>query len=257
MSCVIGPPESCIVFGSWRVRSPLIAVPGLSAVGRLPHVLRRGVEHVRIDGREDDRERPLPALLHRARRLAREEARIRAHLAQLAGAAIEPREERCRCSRRRRRCRSSSGRARCSRARRRPAVVAAARRCRGRHRRRPPPRLVAARHAQRAVVLLRAADVIRHVLGRDHVIELRRSENPGRPGALRDVARCSVTAPPPSLPSTTCFGVVRIDPEVVVIAVRAVADVLRASCRRRPSGTRSCSARRRCPCCSGSAKTCV
>src|SRR5437879_5250551 len=24
MSCVIGPPESCIVFGSWRVRSPLI-----------------------------------------------------------------------------------------------------------------------------------------------------------------------------------------------------------------------------------------
>src|SRR4051794_37512926 len=24
MSCVIGPPESCIVFGSWRGRSPLI-----------------------------------------------------------------------------------------------------------------------------------------------------------------------------------------------------------------------------------------
>ena len=25
MSCVIGPPESCIVFGSCRVRSPLMA----------------------------------------------------------------------------------------------------------------------------------------------------------------------------------------------------------------------------------------
>jgi hypothetical protein len=25
MSCVIGPPDSCIVFGSWRDRSSLIA----------------------------------------------------------------------------------------------------------------------------------------------------------------------------------------------------------------------------------------
>ena len=32
-------------------------VPRLAAVGRLPDVLRRGVEHVRIDRREDDRDR--------------------------------------------------------------------------------------------------------------------------------------------------------------------------------------------------------
>ena len=86
MSPVIGPPDCPSVFGSWRVRSPLILVHVCAAVRRLPDVLRRGVEHVRVDRREDDRVRPLPALLHGARRLAREDPRIRVHLARLAGA---------------------------------------------------------------------------------------------------------------------------------------------------------------------------
>ena len=77
MSCVIGPPDSC---HRLRIVAREIAadlVPGLAAVRRLPHVLRRGVEHVRIDRREDDRVGPLPAFDQRAGRFAGEEARIR------------------------------------------------------------------------------------------------------------------------------------------------------------------------------------
>ena len=65
---------------------------------------------------------------------------------------------------------------------------------------------VGARHAHRAVVLLRAADVIRHVLGRDDVVELLGREILRRPGALPPASTLNVTAPPPSLPRTTCFG---------------------------------------------------
>ena len=46
-----------------------------------------------VDRREDDRIRPLPAFLDDRRLLAREHARIRAHLARFARAAIELREE--------------------------------------------------------------------------------------------------------------------------------------------------------------------
>ena len=59
------------------------AVPALAAVRRLPQVLRSGVEHLRVDRREDDRIRPLPAFLDDRRLLAREHARIRAHFARL------------------------------------------------------------------------------------------------------------------------------------------------------------------------------
>src|SRR5262249_31939087 len=69
------------------------SLPCLTAVGGLPHMLRRGVEDCWIDGRENDRVGPLPPLLERARGLAGEEARIGAYFPQLTGPAIEPRQE--------------------------------------------------------------------------------------------------------------------------------------------------------------------
>src|ERR1700752_2393701 len=57
-------------------------------------MLQRGVEDGRIGGREDDWERPLPALDQRARRLAGEHARVRIDFAQIVGAAIEPGQKR-------------------------------------------------------------------------------------------------------------------------------------------------------------------
>ena len=69
-------------------------IPGLAAVRRSPEVLRRRVEDGRIDGRKEDGVRPLPPFNERARGFAREEPRVRADLAHLAGPAIEPGEKR-------------------------------------------------------------------------------------------------------------------------------------------------------------------
>ena len=180
---------------------------------------------------------PLPALDQRARRLAGEQPRIRIDLALIAGPAIEARRGTIRCCRRHRRCRRSADRARCSRApRRRDCTARARRRVRRRHRRPPrppPPQVRVARHAHGAAVLLRAADVVRHVLGRDDVVVLRR----------RDVLRASSPWPLASrhraaavVADDEMLRIVGIDPQIVMIAVRAAADRWSASCRRRSSG---------------------
>ncbi len=73
-----------------------------------------------------------------------------------------------------------------------------------------------ARHARRAVVLLRAAHVIGDVAGRRHVVELRRRivlAGPRLTAVDRDVASAVVGADHP-------FRVGRVDPHVVVVAVR-------------------------------------
>src|SRR4029077_3492912 len=72
---------------------PAQLAPRRAAVEGLPHVLRRGVEDVRIDRREDDREGPLPTLDDGGGILAGEETRVRVHLAQIAGPGIEPGDE--------------------------------------------------------------------------------------------------------------------------------------------------------------------
>ena len=152
---------------------------------------------------------------------------------------FEPREERRRCCRRRRRCRDPADRARCSRAPRRrgcraPARAAAAATAAAAAAAAPAAEVRVARHADRAAVLLRAADVIRHVRRRDDVVELRRRDSPAPVQRLR--RRRVDTAPPPSLPMHEVLRVVGIDPEVVMVAVRA-AERPSASCRRRSSGT--------------------
>src|SRR6185437_12262328 len=57
-------------------------------------MLRSRVQRRRIDRREDDRVRPLPAFLEDRRFLTGEFLRVRIHLPLLARAAVEPREER-------------------------------------------------------------------------------------------------------------------------------------------------------------------
>ena len=76
-----------------------------------------------------------------------------------------------------------------------------------------------ARDADRAAVLLRAADVIRHVRGRDGVVELPGRVIALRPGALR---RSGVVADRPAAVARVhdVLRVVRIDPQIVRVAAR-------------------------------------
>ena len=79
-----------------------------------------------------------------------------------------------------------------------------------------------ARHADRAAVLLRAADVIRNVLRRDDVVILRRRKvlrRPVLPAGDRHRAAAVV-------PDHQVLRIVGIDPQVVMIAVRAAADAV-------------------------------
>ena len=200
-------------------------LPRVAAIRRLPHVLRRGVEDVGIDVGEDDRVRPLPAFLDRARRLAGEEARVGADLLQLAGAAIQPRDERAVI-------RAGVVDVEILWIGRDVAGLTAAHLVR-RHGRNPSEPAAGddaasafariARHAQRAVVLLRAAHVIRHVLGRDHMVELPGREILGRPRPLR---RCDVECDRTAavVGDGDVLRIVGVDPEVVIVAVRASAD---------------------------------
>ena len=207
----------------WIVTSEIAAdlLPRLSLVGGLPDVLRRGVEDGRIERREDDRERPLPALDHRRRVLAREEARVRVHLAQLSRAPVQPGDEAAVV-------RAGEEDVDVLRIRRDVAVLVAADRVERLHR--PLTAAagdpVVARHAQRAVVLLRAAEMIGHMLGSDDVIELLGRESLVRPRPLRagsDVERHRAAA---VVAEHEVLRIVGIDPDVVVIAVGAVAHVL-------------------------------
>ena len=72
-----------------------------------------------------------------------------------------------------------------------------------------------ARHAQRRVVLLRATDVIRHVAGRRHVVQLGRRVDLPRPG-LAAVDRHVATA---VVAVGHACRMSRVDPQVVVVAV--------------------------------------
>ena len=198
---------------------PADGLPRVAAVGALPHALRGRVEHVGIGVGEDDRVGPLPALLDVLGRLAREEAGISADFLQLAGALVVAGQE--------------------------TAVVGAGkeqvfvRRMRGDVARLAAADLVGghwrdaaeaarqvgvARHAQRRVVLLRPAHVERHVGGGDHVVELRRREVLFAPGDLtRSGRRVEGDGAAAVVAVDHVLGVVGIDPQVVVVAVRAVA----------------------------------
>ena len=75
-----------------------------------------------------------------------------------------------------------------------------------------PAEIRVARNANSAAILLGAADVIRHVARRCRVVILRRGKVLRRPRRRRrgplpcGCPEVNDTAPPPSLPSTRCFG---------------------------------------------------
>src|ERR1035441_9767060 len=62
-------------------------------VGGLPKMLRGSVQHLGIERRKDDWERPLPALFQRPGRLSREKQRIHLYVAGVSGMAIEARQK--------------------------------------------------------------------------------------------------------------------------------------------------------------------
>ena len=181
-------------------------------------MLRRRIQNLRIVRREHDRERPLPPFLQLARRHARKKQRINLNIPRIPAAPVVFRQQRALASRikqiRIRRMRRDI-----------PALSAA-------HRVQPAPRrtpriaripLVLARHAQRRVVLLCPAHVIRHVFRRRHVIQLRRRvilRRPRLPAVQRNVRPAVVAVDHPQT-------VIRIDPQIVVIPVRRLQRLIR------------------------------
>ena len=151
------------------------ARPALAFVGGLPDVLRADVERARIGGREHDRERPLEALGDVSRRIAHRVVGMRVDRALLAGAPIEPRDEAAVAAGEEqiRRPRIAGDVAALAAADRVEDLIDAARSAEAGRR--------LARKAGGAVVLLRAADVIRHVPGRNHVVHLRGRHRLRRP----------------------------------------------------------------------------
>ena len=206
-------------------------LPVVPPVRRLPQPVRGRVEDVRVERREDDGERPLPALHHLARRLARVEPRVGVHLARGAEAPVEAvdvapvvrsREEDVEVLGVRRDVARlpASGTVRDLH-----GTLRDARRLTAERRRlaeAEPVRVPGRRETQRAVVLLRAADMEGH-MGRGHaVIELRGRELLVRPVLPRVEADRAAAV----VGHDEVGGVLRADPEVVEVAVRPVVDDL-------------------------------
>ena len=102
----------------------------------------------------------------------------------------------------------------------------------------PAAEVRVARHADRAPVLLRAADVIRDVARRDGVVILRRRDvlraprrRGRRPLTLRLAGR-EGHRPAAVVAEHEVLGIVRIDPQIVMVAVRS-RRASSSSCRRR------------------------
>ena len=174
-------------------------------------MLRADVDDSRIGRRHHDRERPLEALRDVGRRVPHRVVGVRVDRTLLTRVAIEPRDQAAVAAR--------IEDVRVARIARDVAALAAAHRVEhliGASARSPRAALRGlARHAGRAVVLLGAADVIRHVLRRDDVIELRRRHRLSRPGLAavhRDRGAAVVAFDHP-------VRIVRRDPQVVVVAV--------------------------------------
>ncbi len=162
-------------------------------------MLRRDVERIGIGGRDDDREGPLESFRDIARRMPHRVVRPHVDVAALAGSSVDARQQ--------------------------PAIAAGVEHVDVLRIRGDVSALATADgielaaggwHARGAVVLLRAADVVGHVRGREHVVELSRRVvllGPARAGVDRHVGAAVVAVDHP-------VGVVRRDPQIVVVAVR-------------------------------------
>ena len=219
--------------------------PRAASVRGAPQPLRRHIQRMRIDRGEDDGIRPLPPLLDVPARFARVEPGIRIHFARRVRAAIElveipavvrPRVELVGVERI---GPDVTGLASAGHVRHRHTaqrdVVRAERRgvaagAGATTSAAPAPAAGAQpegggvpveRRAERAVVLLRAADVIRDVPGGRDVIELLRRKVLRRPRAAR-VGGHRATA---VVTDHEMRRVTRIDPQIVHVPVRAAAHV--------------------------------
>ena len=168
-------------------------------------LLRRGVDRLLVDRREDDRERPLEAFGDAFRSVAHRVVGPDVDVALLAGAAIEARQQAA----------VAAGviDVGIERIRRDVAALAAADVVVIRV---LPEAAGLARHARRRVVLLRAADLIRDVRGQEHVVELRGRIvliRPRLPAVDADVRAAVVRF-------DHAVRIARRDPHVVVVAVR-------------------------------------
>src|SRR4051812_40103393 len=123
-------------------------------------MLRRNVHRLRIERIENNRERPLPAFFQGARWFAREESRIRLNVARLAGAAIVTRNQSTLAA--------GIKDVRVGRTRRDVTALAATNRV---HADVSSARILTG-DTDGAVVLLRAADLVRKVFRRGYVVKL-------------------------------------------------------------------------------------
>ena len=209
--------------------------PRLSSVHRAPEALRRHEQHSRVQRRKNNRVRPLPALLDLLRRLARVEPGIRIHFARHSGAPVElvqigavvraGVEEigvarigadvaglsatcNVRYSHAARRDISRSYSATTSTDSAAPAAQTEG------------SRIPVVRNAERGIVLLRPADVIRDVLGGDDVVKLLGGERliGPAPSGVRRYRTSSI------IRHHEMRRIVAVDPEIVKVAVRSVVD---------------------------------
>ena len=184
----------------------------LTFVRRLPQVLRSDIEHGRIGRRQHDRERPLKALRDVGGRISHRIIGIRIDRALLAGSAIQSGDQAA--------VAAGIEDVGIVRVARDVAAFAAAHGIEHLIGATAGPTRAALRlpagHARGAVVLLRTADVIRHVSGRDDVVELRRRHRlrgPRLAAIHRDVGAAVVGLDHP-------LRIVRRNPHVVIVAVR-------------------------------------
>ena len=194
-------------------------LPRATAVQRAPQTLGRHEQHFRVDRREQDGERPLPPFLDVLRRLTRIEPGIRIHFARQARLLVELVDVAAVV-------RAGIENVRIEGVGRDVARLTATHLIRHRHAARRLLRVVRPAHvplrrrAQRAVVLLRSAHVIGDVLRRDHVVPLRG----------REVLRAPLPTGVHRHRAATVVGahevrrIGRVNPQIVVVAVRAVAD---------------------------------
>ena len=183
-------------------------LPALPVVDRAMHVVARGVHHVGVVRRHDDREGPLEPIPEIDCRVAHRVVGVRIDVAREAGAHVLARDQRA--------VAAGVGDVRIVGAHGDVAGLATTRF-------HPVAGVdtarLAARSAERAVVLLRTADAIGKVVRRDDVIELRRGKVLGAPALAAVGGDARATVVPFDHPPV----VVRGDPQVVGVTVRDAA----------------------------------
>src|ERR1051326_4582067 len=192
----------CLWFRSRQVRTN--AAPALSVISRLPQVLGRNVKRLWIQRRKDDRKGPLPTLFQGAGGFTREKSGIRLNVPSFAIASIIAGDQCTLAARIKNVCIDRARRDVTTLAATDVIHFAAARAC--------LPTL----DTNGAVILLGAANLVREILRRCHMIKLSGWKilgGPGRAPIHRNVSPAIVAI-------DHALGIIGIDQEIMIVAMR-------------------------------------